>query len=164
LFIATQSNQNLKFATGYLQSRYLASYVAKVDEHNRIYVHAIQQDPSKIVVDYKFLHNTKLASSKFHKNAMMQKRKDASKPTGRAVSLMEMIAIILGYRQDHTNINFIHVQSVVLAERPALDYLNRPNKYFNKNDSRDSSMPQDLFLSRDTPVIKVQNEMHNLPI
>jgi len=121
LFLASPSNQNVKIATGYLSSRYLAKYVAGIDEHNRIYVGAMSSDPNGVELDYQFLHNTKVTGSAVQEAKRLETRRDKRHPTGRAISEMEMIAILLGYEQVHTNIKFVQIPTVPMEERPAVD-------------------------------------------
>jgi hypothetical protein len=64
LFAATLSSQNLQLITGYLASRYLAKYVAQVDENNKLYIGAGQVDENSLKLDYTYLHNTKITGSK----------------------------------------------------------------------------------------------------
>ena len=121
LFVATRSNQNLKIATGYLASRYLAKYLALVDENNRVYVGAVAKDKNSLKLDKEFLHNTKITGSAIQEAKRDAARRDRNHPTGRAISHMEMICVILGYDQVYTNFSFVHIPMVPLEERPALD-------------------------------------------
>ena len=51
----------------------------------------------------------------------MQNQRDKHHPQGRAISLMEMISVALGYDQVYTDIQFVHIPKTPLAERPAFD-------------------------------------------
>ena len=63
LFAACLSNNNLKYVTSYLASRYLAKYVASVDENNRVYLCSNGNDPYEIKGKMEFLYNTKVSGS-----------------------------------------------------------------------------------------------------
>jgi hypothetical protein len=117
LFAATRSNHNLQFVTGYLASRYLAKYVAMVDEHNRIYINTSPSSPNKLTVDSELLYNTKITGSAIQGNKKSALQRNWKHPKGRAISLMEMLTVILGYDIVHTNIPFKHVPTVSLEER-----------------------------------------------
>jgi hypothetical protein len=96
--------------------------VAGIDEHNRVYVGVAAKDSAGINLDYQLLHNTKIAGSAIQEQKKHAKRKDKNHPNGRAISLMEVISILLGYDQIHTNIKFVHVPTnVPLEERPGME-------------------------------------------
>ena len=117
LFAATMSSQNLCYVTGYFASRYLAKYVAKVDEHNRVYFGAVSKSANGISVDATFLHNTKVTGSAIVENERLNRRRDKSHPHGRAISQMESIMIMMGIPQVYTTIKFMHVPTCPLEER-----------------------------------------------
>jgi hypothetical protein len=66
------------------------------------------------------LHNTKIAGSAIQEQKKQAKRKDKKHPNARAISLMEVISVLLGYDQIHTNIKFVHVPTVPLEDRPGM--------------------------------------------
>ena len=121
LFVANSSNQNLKIVTGYLLSRYLAKYVAGIDENNKVFIGARVCESNAVSLDYKFLHNTKVTGSAIQESKRLEQRRDKRHPTGCPISEMEMIAILLGYDQVHTNIKFVQVPTLPLEERCAMD-------------------------------------------
>ena len=121
LFVATCSHQNLKRCTGYLASRYLAKYVAAVDQHNRVFVGAMGQAENSVRLRQEFLANTKITSSAMHEETRLKQVRDKKHPTGRAISMMEAISVVLQYPQVYTNIEFVHVSTLPLAERPGID-------------------------------------------
>jgi hypothetical protein len=63
LFAAHKSSDNLKQVTTYFAARYLAKYVAGIDENNRVYVGVESKHATTLNVEYQFLHNTKVAGS-----------------------------------------------------------------------------------------------------
>ena len=91
--------------------------MASIDKQNRIYVGAAAKDPAGIELQYEFLHNTKIAGSAIQEQKKHAKRKDKKHPNARAISLMEVISILLGYDQIHTNIKFVHVPTVPFEDR-----------------------------------------------
>jgi hypothetical protein len=160
LFAATLSSQNLKYVTGYLTSRYLAKYIAMVDEHNRVYVGAAGKDPDTVKLDSQFLHNTKITGSAIKESELRAQRRDRDHPTGRAISMMEVISVLLGYEQVYTNIKFVHVPTVPLEERPAFDQ-KRPLTALKKDGvvAPDAIVryPEDLSCSSVIPSYQVRN-------
>ena len=122
LFAATRSSQNLQFCTGYLVSRYLAKYVAGVDEHNRVRVGIASQQQTDLELQMEMLGNMKITSSIIKDKEKQKKSRDFNHQTkGRAIGLMEVVSLILGYPQVYTDIRFIHVSTLPLEQRPAFD-------------------------------------------
>ena len=121
LFTLAKSNDNLKEATGYLSCRYLAKYLALVDENNRVYIGSMSHECNKVGLEKVELHNTKITSSSIQEAKRDAARHDRKNPTGRAISHMEMLCVVLGYDQVYTNLQFVHVPMVPLEERPAFD-------------------------------------------
>ena len=121
LFVLTRSNQNLKIMTGYLASRYLAKYLALVDENNRVYIGSMSKERNTLQAEKEILHNTKVTSSKHMEGKREEQRKDRAHPKGRAISHMEMLCVILGYEPVVTTQEFMHVPTVPLEERPAFE-------------------------------------------
>lgn len=121
LFAACLSNNNLKFVTSYLASRYLTKYVATIDKNNRIYFSNNPNDAFEIKAKMEFLHNTKITSSDINEQKKHDISRNKMKPQGRAISLMEITAILLGYPQVYTDIKFIHIPTIPLAERSAFE-------------------------------------------
>ncbi len=140
LFAACLSNNNLKYVTSYLASRYLAKYVASVDENNRVYLCSNENNPYEIKGKMEFLYNTKISGSAINEKIKKKNFKYRNKPQGRAISLMEVVATLLGYPQVNTNIKFIHIPTTPLAERAAVtkysDY-SKQNYLSNCNDIDD---------------------------
>jgi hypothetical protein len=54
MFLLTLSSQNLKYVTGYLASRYLAKYVASIDQNNRIYFNSDGKSSNVVNVEINF--------------------------------------------------------------------------------------------------------------
>ena len=169
LFVATRSNQNLKIATGYLASRYLAKYLALVDENNRVYVGAMAKDQNSLKLDTEFLHNTKVTGSAIQEAKRSAARRDRNHPTGRAISHMEMISVILGYDQVYTNLSFFQVPTVPFEERQAVE---RKRPYLRLKDEgvipphSHPKGPEDLEPGNVIPSYKVRNieKVGKLPI
>jgi hypothetical protein len=154
LFAATKSNQNLTFVTGYFASRYVAKYSAKIDESNRVYIGAGQQQQQQITLDLQHLNNTKVTGSKINAEKNLAKRKDSGHPTGRAISIMEMMQVILGYDMVFTDIVFEYLPTRPLGERPG--YRIEP-KAWNIPDPRKAS-PEDLDSNDYIATYVIRNE------
>jgi hypothetical protein len=119
LCVATLSHQNLKLVMDYSSTRYLAKYVAVVDENNRVYVGASPKDPNRVTIHSEFLHNTKITNSAINKRNKLAKHKDANHPRERAISRMEIIMVMLGYEQVYTTFKFCQLPTWFLEERLA---------------------------------------------
>ena len=169
LFLGNPCNQNLKIITGYLASRYLAKYVAGIDENNIVYIGAQAEQHRGVELDYEFLHNTKVTGSAIQEEKRKANRRDRRHPTGRAVSEMEMISVLLGYDQVHTNIKFVHVPTVPLEERPAIEMCS-PKKYsgdvplYDTNCYACARRPADLDMNSLVPVHFVRQDNKRMPL
>ena len=128
LFAATMSNQNTVYVTGFFASRYVAKYSAKIDESTRVFIGAGQEEANTLTLDVQFLHNTKITGSKINEEKKMAKRKDKHHPTGRAISIMEMMQATLEYDTVYTNIVFLKLTSVPLGERAGFQMKRRAPK------------------------------------
>ena len=129
LFVATMSQQNLQWCTSYMSARYLAKYVAGIDETNRVYVRAgtdgmgnkNQDGWEKLVLDQQFTHNSKIASSAMNEKLSDQKMNECRFPKGRAIALTEIISLLLKYPQVYTNLDFENLPTMSLEHRPGFD-------------------------------------------
>jgi hypothetical protein len=121
LFAMTRSAQNLKIVTGYLASRYLAKYLALVDENNRVYIGSMSQERNATKLETQILHSMKVTGSAILEVRKDGIRRDTHHPKGRAISLMEIICVLLRYPQVYTNITFLHASTLPLEERPGIE-------------------------------------------
>jgi predicted GIY-YIG superfamily endonuclease len=125
LFALHGSSDNVQWVTGaYFSSRYLAKYVASIDEHNRVQVGAGKY-PDELKLDQNLLHNTKITG-----NAMQEKKKhdesrDAHHPNSRAISIPEQVSIPFGYEQIFTTFKFHYCPTVPMEERLGVDKVPR---------------------------------------
>ena len=160
LFVLTRSNGNLKRATGYLASRYLAKYLALVDENNRVYIGSMSRERKVVHLEQVVLHNTKITGSAIQEAKRDAARRDRKNPTGRAISHMEMLCVVLGYDQVYTNLQFIHIPTVPLEERPAFDRT-RPFSRLKEqgvvSEHATTDRPQDLDAANVIASYKVRN-------
>ena len=121
LFATLRSNQNVKLNTGYNSSRYLAKYVAGIDESNCVYVGASPHSSTGLVLDKQKLYNTKITGSKMQEAKVHNARRNKNHPTGRLIGLAEMAEYVLGNHQIHTTFEFEHIPTTPYAERPAVE-------------------------------------------
>ena len=117
-FAACKSMQNIQWLThtGGL-NKYICKYIGKIDENNYVVVRAHAHDPGILISQKVFLHNTKITSSKMNELKAMQKKRDKNHPKGRAISLMEMLQVMLNYPQIHTDMVFENVPTLPLELR-----------------------------------------------
>jgi len=151
LFVATLSSQNLQRCTGYLAARYLAKYVASIDESNRVHVGATHRGLS---LDHQHVDNTKITGSAINEQKRAALRRDSHNPKGRAVGLMEMMSLLLGYQQVYTTLTFVHVSTLPMEERPGMER-RAPVEELKRmgviNTAVTVTAPQDLDCSRVIP-------------
>ena len=121
LFTETRSSQNLQICTTYSTSRYVAKYVASIDKNNYIMISVNPNDPHSLRTEKMFLHNTKVASSAMNEKERFKKRRDNFHPTARSISQMEMLQLILGYPQVHTDIEYVNISTLPLEERAGIE-------------------------------------------
>ena len=140
LFMATRSTCNLQLCTRYFSSRYLAKYVAGVDESNVVYISAASAKKALsawdstnsstslhthmdagLVMDSVFLHNTKITSSAINEQKAHNSRRNRHHPKGRAISITEACSLILGYPQVYTDLEFIDIPTVSLEDRAGVE-------------------------------------------
>ena len=121
LFAACRSSQNLQVCTTYSTSRYVAKYVAKMDENNRIVLHVDGKDPELYRLDDIFLHNTKITSSAINEKLAAASERSKNHPTGRAMSSMEMMQLILGNPQVYHSMEYKQVSTMALGQRPGIE-------------------------------------------
>jgi hypothetical protein len=91
LLVVNPCVQNLQYTTGYLLSRYLAEYIAEVDKNNKVIFKASGIEEG-IKVEGQLTGNTKISRVK------LREEKDLSThPTGRAISILEILCRVLQY-------------------------------------------------------------------
>jgi hypothetical protein len=117
IFCATLSNCNLQLMDSISGAKYLAKYVTKPDQPNQIKMSSHPIDPNAIRARPEELLNIKITGNAIHQVAKDQAKRDYYHPTGRALSVMEMVSNFLGYHTVFTNIEFIHIPTVPLEER-----------------------------------------------
>ena len=88
----------------------------KMDEDN--YVVVSVEGAGKLVTKAKFLHNTKITSSKMNEDKNIYKHRKY--PQGGFISHMEMLHVMLKYPEVVTNIDFIKVSTIALELQPGI--------------------------------------------
>jgi hypothetical protein len=121
LFAFSRSSMNLQLCTSYSTSRYVIKYALKIDENNYILLHVDIRDQKSLRMEKVFLHNTKISSSAVSEAKALNQRRYSGHPCGRAISMFEMIQLILGYPQVHTDSEFVPVSTLPLGERRGVE-------------------------------------------
>ena len=122
IIIYNPNSDNVQYLDSFGISKYLAKCVADVDEDARVFVSAPPPGSANM-----FEHrcrevetrNTKIASV-----ALEQKKGDSrskTKPIGRVMTQPECLMLHFGVAPVNTNIKFVHISTVPLEQRPALD-------------------------------------------
>lgn len=126
-------------------NKYVCKYVAKVDEQNRVIVSTARNKNGALVTESTFLHNTKITSSKINKDKALQNKRYNKHPKGRKISLMEMLQILLKYKEVHTNMNFENIPTMPLELRAGIERISTLNKDIvdNEEDNQEQDNPSD---------------------
>ena len=114
IFAVTKSMQNVQKLTGTGGcSKYVCKYIAKIDEQNYVVVNV--NGEGHFVTKSRFLHNTKVVSSKIAEDK--KRGKDNGKNQGRVVTYFEILHVILKYPEVITNLEFQRVTTMPLEMR-----------------------------------------------
>ena len=122
LCILNPNSDNVQYLDSYGISKYLAKYVAQVDESARVYVQAPRHHNSNDAsfrVNDRQTGNTKIAAVAFAEEK--KKLQEKTKHVGRLMTQPECLMLHFRIAPVQTNIDFVHVSTVPLEERPALD-------------------------------------------
>ena len=87
-------------------NKYIVKYIGKIDEQNYIVVFTDAHKNGTLVTKGNHLHNTKVTTSKINENKMKDKKRDISHVKGRAISLIDMIKVLLKYLEVYTDLKF----------------------------------------------------------
>jgi hypothetical protein len=119
-FAACRSMQNIQLLTNCGGvNKYVCKYIGKIDESNYVIINVDGQ--GQLVTKHHFLHNTKIATSKFNEENVRREKRDASHVQGRCISQMEMLHVMLKYPEIITDLNFINISTLPLELRPAVE-------------------------------------------
>ncbi len=106
IFVYTMSQSNVQCMTAYFLSRYLAKYVAGIDEGNMIYVAprnnyagGKQNITLGLVFRRNFNHAPKVTGSKVNIKKRQKQSKYSKYLEGQAIALTEAMLCLLGYSQ-----------------------------------------------------------------
>ena len=136
-FAATQSMQNcqvLTLANG--ANKYVVKYISKIDEQNRVIISVDVHRNGVLISQSTFLHNTKVNTSKINEEKHLEKQRNKDHPRGRAISLMEMLQVMLEYPEVYTNLVFEHIPTQPLELRPGVEVTKKRN---NNEDAADAA-------------------------
>lgn len=157
-----QNIQNLTHTNGL--NRYVCKYIGKIDEQNRILISSHPYKQNCLVNKSSFLHNTKITSSAINENKYFSKQRDKKHPRGRAITLMEMLQIMLSYPQVRTDMIFEIICTLPLEQRPGIeksikipttDFINEKYNLIDEDDNEEQ--PDGL----DTSILiqKIRNDL-----
>ena len=118
-FSICRSMQNIQILLhGGGVNKYVCKYIAKLDEQNYIVVMVDPETNGQLVTVARFLHNTKVQTTKVNEEKSRQKRDRKGRyPEGRCISIMEQVHLMLSYPEVITNLRFISVPSMPLEFR-----------------------------------------------
>ena len=118
-FSICRSMQNIQILLhGGGVNKYVCKYIAKLDEQNYIVVMVNPETNGQLVTVARFLHNTKVQTTKVNEDKSRQKRDRKGRyPEGRCISIMEQVHLMLSYPEVITNLRFISVPSMPLEFR-----------------------------------------------
>lgn len=122
LCVINPNSDNVQYLDSYGVSKYLAKYVTDVDEASRIFIQAPKYGSTHgtfRVTNNEILGNTKIASVSHSEIAnTANKRKNH---IGRLMTQTGCLMTLFNIAPVMTNIDFVHVATVPLEERPAVD-------------------------------------------
>ena len=120
LAIMNPNNDNVQKLGSRGVSQYLAKYVAQVDESTRVFAHAPRPtDPDCFRLNVETTGNTKISSvNRVEKSLLTRKKKHH---IGRAMTQAEAMMILCHIPQVYTNIEFVHISTTMLEERPGFE-------------------------------------------
>ena len=118
-FVVAFSSHNVQAMTCYSMARYVAKYVAAVDQNNLIIFHADnnRRKSNAVRMEHVVQKNTKVTTSRINQEKRMSARRDAMHPTGRLICSFEQLQICLQDPQIQTNYETIKVSTTPLGER-----------------------------------------------
>jgi len=118
MFGATQSMQNAQvMTTTNGVARYVVKYLTERDQNNQVTVAPSVHNSANMLVDTKFLHNTKITCSRINEEKAHQKSNRKNQPCGRAVSAPEMQQKLLGQNEVMTTLTFVHINTMPFEQR-----------------------------------------------
>ena len=118
-FSICRSMQNIQVLThGGGVNKYVCKYIGKIDEQNYVVVMVDPETNGQLVKKARFLHNTKVQTTKINEEKSREKRERKGKyPEGRCISIMEQVHVMLSYPEVATNLNFVSIPSMPLEYR-----------------------------------------------
>jgi hypothetical protein len=116
LFVMNPCVQNLQYTTGYLLSRYLAEYIAEVDKNYKVIFKASSGTEEGTKIEGELTGNTKISGVK-----LREEQKLGNHPTGRAISILEILSQVLQYPSVVTNLKSVFVPTSCMADRPVVE-------------------------------------------
>ena len=119
LFALTRSDQNMMVCGRYMVARYLAKYVAGLDQVARVDVKVNQKDHN-LEIAVKPLYNTKITSSKIAAEKELKTKKQYSKKHFKYIGLPEVEAQLMNFKVVYCSRVFINVPTVSLELRPGV--------------------------------------------
>ena len=121
-FPACKSMHNVQWLTASNGlNKYIYKYIGEIDENNNVIMHAHTHDPGVLISQATFLHNTKITSSAINEMKTLDNTRGKKHPKGRAISLMEMMQVMLNYHQIHTDMVFENVPTLPLENRAGVE-------------------------------------------
>jgi hypothetical protein len=118
LFLLCRSMQNVQLIRGTGGcNKYVCKYIAKIDEQNYVIVSVDKNMNGELVTKSTFLHNTKVHRTNINETAVRDSNRESRRPQGRAISLMEMLHVMLKYPEVLTDLRFVTVPTVPLELR-----------------------------------------------
>jgi len=130
---------NIQFTTGYLISRYLAKYVASIDEYNVIKITPPKatDDPNTFNVEGHVQLNTKITGNKIHQQKKRKKESRSNTRQARAINIIETYMLLFGYDPIIKNMDFVNVPTQPFEERSASNRITPLQRFLNNDENKD---------------------------
>jgi hypothetical protein len=151
LIARNPSSCNIQFTTGYTIARYLASYVASIDNYNvmRIRPRDDTGTDSTFTVSGELNLNTKITGNRTHLKEQETARsaRFPKEKTARAININEPYLMMFGYPPILTNIESVHIPTVSYEERAATERIIPIQALLDKNEELRDKWKQTKALS-----------------
>ena len=144
LFALTKTSSNVQIITRIFASKYLNKYAAGKEEHGTAQLKAGTAGNS-FRIQQKELQNLKITGAQIQNNKSLQQKRQTSAISASSVSQTEYLWWLLKLPVVITNIEFIHVPSISLANRGGKFY-RKPRSYVLPSGSDGTALSERQFL------------------
>ena len=115
IFAVTKSMQNTQVLTKKNGcNKYLCKYIVKIDEKHSVVIFTDVHKNGTPVSKSNFIHFTNISSSNKNEEYTLINERYCNHPRGIVISMIQMLHIVLKYREVHTNLLFENITTIPL--------------------------------------------------